>query len=278
MNDAVPCLLFGTIAVGITAVVIVLAANHAKTLNEAYGQLARRVGGTLHEATWFGRPSVTFHHRSNWVRVDIYSTGGKHPTLYTQVHMGWPDPGFRCEVYPEGFFHRIGKFLGMEDILVGSTNFDRDYVITGSDPGLLREMLSAEVQGIIHRLRVMHSHSTIYVAVKNHELLVKKLGLIRDAATLHSLVKLALDLYDAMQIPADQGIAFVDGPASDSEIADDPMCQICGEAIRSDLVLCRSCQTPHHHDCWQYYGQCSTFGCGEHGCYRPRWAKAKQGN
>lgn len=272
MNNLFPFLLFLFI-IGAVAIGIAYSANNAKSLNETYEQLARRVGGTLHAATWFGRPSVTFHHRGNWVRVDIHSTGGKNPTHYTQVHMGWPDPGFRCEVYPEGFFHRIGKFLGMEDIEIGSTNFDRDYIITGSDPGRLREMLTAEVQGIIHRLRVMHGNSTIYVGVKNYELLVKKLGLIRDVATLNTLVKLTLDLHDAMQIPADQGIEFVEGPASQSEMAEDPMCQICGEVISSDLVLCRSCQTPHHHDCWQYYGQCSTFGCGEHGCYRPRPAK-----
>ncbi len=40
-------------------------------------------------------------------------------------------------------------------------------------------------------------------------------------------------------------------------------CQICGEPIKDDIVLCRSCKTPHHQECWVYYGKCSTYGCGE---------------
>ena len=41
------------------------------------------------------------------------------------------------------------------------------------------------------------------------------------------------------------------------------ICQICGDDITSDVVFCRSCKTPHHEDCWQYYGACSTYGCGQ---------------
>ena len=43
---------------------------------------------------------------------------------------------------------------------------------------------------------------------------------------------------------------------------DIPICQICGAPFDgSPVVYCNSCDTPHHKDCWDYLGHCSTFGC-----------------
>jgi photosystem II stability/assembly factor-like uncharacterized protein len=40
-------------------------------------------------------------------------------------------------------------------------------------------------------------------------------------------------------------------------------CQVCGEEIGPDeVVYCQNCSTPHHLDCWNYVGWCSTYGCG----------------
>ena len=39
-------------------------------------------------------------------------------------------------------------------------------------------------------------------------------------------------------------------------------CQICGEELEGQLVWCAKCKTPHHGDCWEFYGGCSTYGCG----------------
>ena len=49
-----------------------------------------------------------------------------------------------------------------------------------------------------------------------------------------------------------------------------------GETITGDAVLCRRCKTPHHQDCWQYYGACSTYGCRETRYLRPGAKRAKR--
>ena len=41
-----------------------------------------------------------------------------------------------------------------------------------------------------------------------------------------------------------------------------PECQICGDPMVSDLVVCYRCDTPHHRECWKFNGKCSTFACG----------------
>ena len=39
------------------------------------------------------------------------------------------------------------------------------------------------------------------------------------------------------------------------------ICQICGTELEEPIVWCCRCSTPHHSDCWNYYGECSTYGC-----------------
>ena len=40
-------------------------------------------------------------------------------------------------------------------------------------------------------------------------------------------------------------------------------CQLCGQAAPgADALACGLCCAPHHPDCWEYTGLCSTYGCG----------------
>lgn len=40
------------------------------------------------------------------------------------------------------------------------------------------------------------------------------------------------------------------------------VCQVCGAELGGQRVNCSRCSTPHHADCWEYAGVCSTYGCG----------------
>lgn len=270
MEVIIPFFFIAFIVVAV-AIGIAAAASQSKNLKEAFGQLARAMHGTMNDGGWFNRPSVHFPHAGSWVTVDIYSTGGKHPTYYTQVNFDWPHAGFRCEVYPEGFFNRIGKFLGMQDIEIGSPGFDEQYIITGDDVASLRGVLNAKVQSTIRQLQQLSGNNHIYVGFNGGKLLVKKLGMISNFATLHRLALLATQLYDEAHSLEGSGIEFVEGPAAAP--AEEVMCQICGDGIESNRVRCVRCETPHHADCWNYYGGCSTYGCGEKRYRRPKQRK-----
>jgi hypothetical protein len=37
---------------------------------------------------------------------------------------------------------------------------------------------------------------------------------------------------------------------------------VCSEVLVT-MVVCNRCRTPHHEDCWTYYGGCSVYGCRE---------------
>lgn len=39
-------------------------------------------------------------------------------------------------------------------------------------------------------------------------------------------------------------------------------CRVCGTGLATQVVGCPRCDTPHHADCWDYAGGCSTYACG----------------
>ncbi len=241
--------------------VVVNTAKQRQELTGAYQRLASHYRGTCEPGGWLTRPSAHFTHGGSWVRINIYSTGGEDPTYYTQAHFQWPESHLRCEVYPEGMWSRVGKLMGMEDIEIGSPEFDRAYIIKGSDPATLRNLLTPPVQWQIDSLRRFLGNGDIYVSLSGGTLLVKKLSLMKRFDQLQHFVQLAIELYDQAVLTLEQGIEFVERtqPPKAAEV----ICQICGEPITSEVVFCRRCKTPHHRDCWEYYGACSTYGCRE---------------
>ena len=46
------------------------------------------------------------------------------------------------------------------------------------------------------------------------------------------------------------------------------LCPVCGDDLGSNAVLCRSCLTPHHLQCFTWNGRCSVYGCTEHRTFR----------
>jgi len=71
---------------------------------------------------------------------------------------------------------------------------------------------------------------------------------------------LSAQLFEAMRVGHEEGVTFI--APEKSPVSEEKICQICGEQITKEIVYCRSCKTPHHLDCWKYYGACSTYACG----------------
>lgn len=253
---AVPIILF------MLVVVIALVASAAKKnrVSEAYSRLAKHYGGTFEGGGLFSRPKVHYKHGDVRVTIDIYSTGGEHPTYYTQAHFRGLLPTTRCELYPEGVWSRIGKLIGMKDILIGSPGFDDQYVIKGDNPAKISALLNSSVQQQIDQLRRFLGNDNIYVSFNSHKLLVKKLSYIDDYSKLLTFTRLAAKLYDLTVSLPDGAITIV---SQTEPMDEEAICQVCGEPVTQQRVLCRRCKTPHHLDCWEYCGSCSTYGCQE---------------
>jgi hypothetical protein len=148
----------------------------------------------------------------------------------------------------------------MDDIEVGDPNFDQRYIIQGADPNAIRRILTPKIREAIDHLRYMTHYADVNIQAMRGRLLIRIRGYLRDKERLEQFIFFGLRVYDEVLLVAGAGIRFVAPvPAEGKEKA---ICQICGEPIASDSVLCIRCKTPHHRDCWHYAQQCSTYGCG----------------
>ena len=67
-------------------------------------------------------------------------------------------------------------------------------------------------------------------------------------------------LEELVGIPAARQGEIPEGrpPAMDTSRA---LCQVCLNLLTARVVYCAGCVTPHHKECWDYVGGCSTYAC-----------------
>lgn len=252
------------IVLSIFVIVMVTVTARAQTKsdrwNKAYHQLARRFGGACISGGWFRRPSVQFRYGTAQTMLDTCPSGNNRVPC-TRIQIDWPDHALWCEILPTRMVTESSDFWQAKDIDVGSPRFNEQYAIRGNDVNQLRAFLSEAVQWQIDKLRLLAGTNEVYVSVGRGILTVKKLTTLQRFDQLEEFTYLALELFDLAMLTQAQGIEFVDDGTA--RPITEAICQVCGEDIVYEMVFCRRCKTPHHQDCWQYYGACSTYGCHE---------------
>lgn len=251
--------LFIVLVALVTGVVIVAAAaqSRADSWNRSWQALAQRFGGNCMPAGWFGRPSVRFRYGQTHALLSSCRINGAE---YTQMVINWPDPDFRVEVYPT---EADGDVAADDSGSMGTAwnVFFRRYAIEGPDPEASLAFLSDGVRLQIERLRRFDETHDVYFSVYRGRLLIRRRGRLRRFDQLEDFTLLALELFDQAMLTRMTGIEFVD--ADMAQVIHEAVCRVCGDEIVTDMVFCRRCKTPHHLECWQYYGACAVYGCQE---------------
>jgi hypothetical protein len=271
-DPALPLMVVITVVVVIVLAWLAFLDIMTRHLTEAYQRVAYRFRGQVEPATWSRYPRLGFTYEGRTVFVDTFTTGARKNTgYYTRLRIVWPDRALRCELYPHGIFDRLNALFGMRDIEIGSPRFDGTYVISGSDAQGIRGLLTAGVQARVEALR-RYRTPDLYVSWEGGMLTVRKQEVYRTFEDLQEFILLGLSLFDTAYATRSEGIQFVGELKQAAESVSDPfslpldhevICRVCGEAITPDsVVFCQQCRTPHHGDCWKYYGACSVYGCG----------------
>jgi hypothetical protein len=83
----------------------------------------------------------------------MYTRGsGKHQTTYTCFTLGIEYPrGKTLQVYKEGFFSKVGKAFGGQDIEMGHDDFDNNYIIKSNDELFAKRVLNARIRQLFLR-------------------------------------------------------------------------------------------------------------------------------
>ncbi len=156
---------------------------------------------------WKGDKVQAWH--GEWtITLDTYAVStGKSTMVFTRLRAPYVNPDhFRFTIYRRGFFSELGKWLGMQDVEVGHPDFDRDFIIKGTDAVKLRALFSnPEVRELVA------AQPQIHLTVKDNEgvfgpdfpadtdeLCFHVCGIIKDAKQLELLFELFAETLDQL--------------------------------------------------------------------------------
>jgi hypothetical protein len=234
----------------------------------AYRELATKYQGKYESRGLSETPTVSFAHQGSTVRVGLApQVAGQVANPRTRVvarfRRGLP---FRLELAPIARPSPPQAPKGTRLVRVGDQEFDRGYVIQANDPDMATAFLSPAVRWAIDNLQRIGPPNGMLVSINPERMLVqvdRNLGL--DPEALAHAVREALLIHDGLlegvASRMSQGVSIVAVGPADAEDGGPPICKVCGEPITSPGVLCASCKTPHHRDCWEFVGNCSIYGC-----------------
>jgi hypothetical protein len=226
----------------------------------AYERLTRRFGGVFQRGGLLRRCSARFRYGPTWVIVMPGSRRGRQRT--TQVVMQWPDGRLDWRLETR---HATAPSPAEDDareFLTQDSAFDQRFQVAGRNADESMRLLSDGVRWQVNQIARSPHPSPIRISIRHGRLIVEKHLAIKRSEELEELTQLCIELYDQAMLTRSEGIEFL-GDVDEALPIEDPICLVCGERIVSDMVYCRRCFTPHHLDCWQYNGLCSTYGCRE---------------
>lgn len=124
---------------------------------EIWRQLCTETGADYVQGGFWKADKVQAAHGEWTITLDTYAVStGKSTVIFTRLRAPYVNPDrFRFTIYRRGMFSDIAKWFGMQDIEVGHADFDRDFIIKGTDEGKLhalfdhsrlRELIAAQPQ------------------------------------------------------------------------------------------------------------------------------------
>lgn len=236
------------------------------TSHDPFRQLARHYQGSFHGGVWTGRRMVRFSQADAETTVRQESRRGVGRV--TDVWLPWPVPQLTMHIAPALRPLPSRAIQGLQRLDSANDPFFWRQRVFASDPSEAWRLLNESVKWQVEQLRQYLPRYDVEVRIDRGRLLVRKHGWLRDYERLERFVDLTLRFYEQALLTQEAGIEFVE--SATCRPAQEVRCQVCGEAITTDMVICRRCKTPHHRECWEYTGACSVYGCQETEYFTPR--------
>lgn len=102
---------------------------------EIWLQLSQEIGAEYSKDGFFKNGKITLNHKNWEITLDTYTVHANNAHItYTRVRAPYVNKdGFRFRIYRKSVFSWFGKLLGMQDVELGDTFFDEEFIIQG-DP------------------------------------------------------------------------------------------------------------------------------------------------
>ncbi len=218
-----------------------------------FRKAARRHGAVLNPGA-----SMTLRlHERPAVVEELQFSSSDTPSYATRivVDLRGCSPG-TLKIFPEGFFSPVAKLFGAQDVRIGDAAFDALYLVKSTP-----EALAAAVFGAPRRPQLIAALRAV------GRYLGPVIDLGRDGLRIQVAQDVSEQLIDRLVDAAGELVfavlACATGGATLWELTQAVgRCPVCGTPLREGLLRCGTCRTPHHRECWDYAGGCSTYACG----------------
>jgi len=227
-------------------------------LKRSFQALARKYHGYVQSRGMFGAPVVHFRHGSSHVAIRSVRAGGIEMMQYTFI---WPDRDLRLEMSSNERQVRVAGPLLPEFLPQTGPAQDPSMFVRGAPEQSVARLLSSGVQWQMNCLYHLLQKSDVHLTINEGIFSLRKLGSYRLFTDVDELTRVALELHDQALLTRSVGIEFLSTDTVLPIAVAGAKCQICWESLGADHVICRTCKTPHHRDCWTYAGCCSVFAC-----------------
>jgi hypothetical protein len=264
MTGGISCAVFllgigAVTVVGVTVVILWMTiSSAAQTREEVFQAMALRLEGRFVTGGFLTPDSIVFPLGSTEATAEFVPVSEENTGRTTlQVLVQDPSPG-TLHILPEGFVQSFLKMFGAQDLSVGDPGFDADYVVKATPESLAARVFSPDrrtrVIAAVRRLSPFR-HPTIELT--RFQLRIQVREELKSQASVLALVKTATEFLEFLQMAAPTpGIQMEELRSSR-----DSACPVCGTALADLVVRCEACKTPHHSECWDYMGRCSTYAC-----------------
>lgn len=133
---------------------------------EIWRKLSAQIGGSYSERTWRKSDRIQVTHAHWTITLDTFTTHANNAHIpYTRFRAPFLDTAkFRCKIYRSNFFSAIGKWLGMQDVVIGHEPFDEHFVVKSNDEQKVRAFCqNAELR------KLLSAQKSITLSVEDHE-------------------------------------------------------------------------------------------------------------
>jgi hypothetical protein len=257
-SDPVPVVILVGIGIVVGIVLLVLNDNRRKAMGATLQRIAYRIGGRASEGSMWSEPSLEFKIEDRHAVLNFFG-GSKNSSPYSRVTLDvrGVSPG-QLHILEDGFGQSFMKLFGAQDLNIGDPSFDADYVIKAMPESVASQVFRSDRRReAIRAVRRIKSYIHPTVDLDHQQLTVKVRQYLRNEADLLELIAAAREFAAcAIVLPKPAGIVL-----GEVRVSTGGDCPVCGTAMQQDVLRCESCRTPHHRECWEYMGRCSTYAC-----------------
>lgn len=111
---------------------------------EIWRQLSAELGASYRERSWTKSDRIEVAHGEWTLTLDVYTVhAGNAHVPYTRLRAPFANTErFRMRLYRASIFTPIAKWMGMQDIEIGASVFDADWVVKSNDERRMRAFLA----------------------------------------------------------------------------------------------------------------------------------------